>query len=147
LASTLYFLGKEQIMSVGKTIVSIIIVYVLLLIFSLIGAVTFPSLPGTNSPVDTYVRDFIFLLFPVLVLSLFAFLLGRGVRSVKNSLEAVGLAYVSAFIVGGILALLTLFNFPYAAHVNFSWLGGSWYSPWLTIFLIGAPILLAFVVG
>ncbi len=133
-------------MSLGKTLVSILIVYFLLLIFSLVGAVTFPGLPGVNSPVDTYVRDFLFLLLPVLVLSMFGFFLGRGVRSVKNSLEAMGLAYVSALIIGGILALLTLFNFPYAAHVNFTWLGGSWYSPWLTIFLIGAPILLAFVV-
>jgi magnesium-transporting ATPase (P-type) len=133
-------------MSVGKTITSIIIVYLLLLIFSLVGAVTIPSPPGTNSPVDVDVQNFIFLLFSGLVLSLFAFLLSRGVRSVKSSLEAKGLAYVSALIVGGILALLTFFNFPYAAHVNFSWLGGSWYSPWLTIFLIGAPILLAFVV-
>ncbi len=133
-------------MNLGKTIASIIIVYFLLLIFSLVGAVTFPALPGVNSPVDTYVRHFILLLLPVLVLSMFGFFLGRGVRSVKNSLEAMGLAYVSALIIGGVLALLTLFNFPYSAHINFSWLGGSWYSPWLTIFLIGAPILLAYVV-
>src|SRR6266702_1201271 len=89
---------------------------------------------------------FVLLLLPVVLLSVIAFFLGSGIRSIKNRFQSVGLAYASAFIIGGVLALFTLFNFPYSAQVNFTWLGTTWYGPWLTIFLIGAPIILAFIV-
>ena len=52
----------------------------------------------------------------------------------------------SALVVGGILALLTLFKFPYSVQLNLAWLGTAWYDPWIAIFLVGAPIMLAFVV-
>ena len=133
-------------MDMPKMLFSIIVVFLLLIVFSLVGAITFPALPSANSGITTYLSDFLFLLLPVIVLTLIAFFLGTGVRSIKKPLQALGLAYVSALFIGGVLALLTVFNFPYSAHVNFGWLGSSWYSPWLTLFLIGSPIMLAFVV-
>ena len=137
---------KEHFMKIGKMLVSVIMVFLLLLTFSLVGALTFPTLPSSNTTMESYLLDFLFLLLPMIMLTLGAFFLGTGVRSIKNSLQALGLAYVGALFIGGILALLTLFNFPYSAHVNFGWLGSSWYSLWLTLFLIGSPIMLAFVV-
>ncbi len=133
-------------MNMGKALVNVIIVFLLLLIFSTVGALTTPTLPGTNSTIDSFALGFIYLLIPVIILSLVAFFLGNGIRSIKNRFQALGLAYVSALIVGGVLALFTLLNFPFSAHVNFAWLGHSWYSSWLTMFLIGAPIILAFLV-
>ena len=133
-------------MKPANILVSVVMVFLLLLIFSLVGALAFPALPSTNSTMEAYLLQFLFLLLPVVILTLIAFFLGTGIRSIKNPLQALGLAYVSALVIGGVLALLTEFNFPYSAHVNFGWLGSSWYSPWLTLFLIGSPIMLAFVV-
>ena len=133
-------------MNVGKAVVNVLIVFVVLVVFSYVGAIQLSPLPGTSSTIDTYVLDFILLLLPVVILSAVAFFLGNGIRSLKNRFQALGLAYVSALVIGGIIALFTLFKFPYSAHVNFTWLGSAWYGPWLTLFLIGAPIILAFVV-
>ena len=133
-------------MNMPKALVNVIIVFLLLLVFSLVGAIKSPGLPSAGTAIDTYFLDFVLLLLPVIVLSLVAFFLGSGIRSIKNRFQALGLAYASALIIGGVLALFTLFNFPYSAQVNFAWLGSDWYSPWLTIFLIGAPIILAFMV-
>jgi len=133
-------------MSLGKALVDFILVFILLLIFSLVGAITAPTLPTASSTLDSFVIGLIDLLLPVIILSLIAFFLGNGIRSIKNRFQALGLTYVSVLIIGGVLALFTLLNFPYSAHVNFVWLGHSWYSPWLTMFLIGAPIILTFLV-
>ena len=132
-------------MNMPRMLLSVVIVFLLLFVFSLVGALTFPALPSANSAITTYLGDFLLLFLPVIMLTLIAFFLGTGIRSIKKPLPALGLAYVSAFFIGGVLALLTLFNFPYSAHVNFGWLGSSWYSPWLALFLIGSPIMLAFV--
>ena len=133
-------------MNVGKAIVNFVLVFLLLLIFSSVGAITAPTLPAANSTLDSFILGLIALLLPVIILSLIAFFLGNGIRSIKNRFQALGLTYVSAMIVGGVLALFTLLNFPYSEHINFVWLGHSWYSSWLTMFLIGAPIILAFLV-
>lgn len=133
-------------MNAGRIIVNIIVVFFLLIVLSFIGAVTFPGLPSTGSTLATYISQFLLLLVPVIILSIIGFFLGKGIRSLKNSLEALGLTYIGALIIGGILGLLTLLNFPYSAHINFAWLGGAWYAPWLALFLIGAPILLTFMV-
>lgn len=133
-------------MNMGKALVNIAIVFLLLLIFSYVGAITAPTLPAANSTLDSFVLSILVLLLPVVILSLIAFFLGNGIRGIKNRFQALGLTYVSALIIGGVLALFTLLNFPYSAHVNFVWLGRSWYSAWLTMFLIGAPIILAFLV-
>ena len=133
-------------MNMPRMLLSVVVVFLLLFVFSLVGALTFPALPSANSGVTTYLGDFLLLFLPVILLTLIAFFLGTGIRSVKKSIQALGLAYVSALIIGGVLALFTLFNFPYSAQVNLTWLGTTWYGPWLTIFLIGAPIILAFMV-
>ena len=134
-------------MNMPKAIANVVIVFLLLIVFSLVGAIKSPGLPSAGSAIDTYFLDIVLLLVPVILLSLIAFFLGSGIRSIKNNrFQALGLAYVSALIVGGVLALFTLFNFPYSAQVNLAWLGNTWYGPWLTIFLIGAPIILAFIV-
>lgn len=133
-------------MNIGKALVNVVIVFLLLLIFSSAGAITAPTFPAANSTLDTFVLGILVLLLPVIILSLIAFFLGNGIRSIKNRFQALGLTYVSALIIGGVLALFTLLNFPYSAHVNFVWLGHNWYSAWLTMFLIGAPIILAFIV-
>ena len=133
-------------MNMPRMLLSVVFVFLLLFVFSLVGALTFPALPSANSGVAAYLSDFLLLLLPVVLLTLIASFLGTGIRSIKKSIQALGLAYVSALVIGGALALLTEFNFPYSAHVNFGWLGSSWYSPWLTLFLIGSPIILAFVV-
>src|SRR5437764_13439758 len=110
-----------------RMLLSVVMVFFLLFVFSLVGALTFPALPSANSCVTTYIGDFLLLFLPVILLTLIAFFLGTGIRSIKKSIQALGLAYVSALVIGGVLALLTVFNFPYSAHVNFGWLGSSWY--------------------
>lgn len=129
-----------------RFLINILIVLLILLFFSFLGAVIFPVLPGTSASVDTYAHDFFLLIIPALVMASFGYFLGRGIRSIKNSFEALGLTFVSAFIVGGILALMSSLNFGYSAHINFSWLGAAWYAPLFIIFILGAPIMLACMV-
>ncbi|HET9922006.1 MAG TPA: hypothetical protein VFQ30_19360 [Ktedonobacteraceae bacterium] len=128
-----------------RLLVNAAIVLVFLIVFSYIGAIVFPGLPAASASVGDIGRNFLLLLLPVGLMSLMGYLLGRGIRSVKNSFESLGLTYVSAFMIGGVLALLTVLNFGYSAHINFNWLGEAWYDRLLTIFLIGAPITLAFL--
>ena len=133
-------------MNFAKFIIYVLVIIGILIIFAYAGAITFPALPSAGSILSTSPLAFIFLLLSIIVLTLVGYLLGRGIRSIKSSGEVLGLTYMSALIMGGILALLTFLNFPYSAHVNFYWLGREWYDPWLTVFIIGAPIMLAFVV-
>ena len=132
-------------MNIVKWIIRVVFVFLILFILSLAGAISFPSFSGGNV-ITTYPTELAFLLLSVIVLTVIAYLLGRGIRSVKGSFEAAGFAYISALIVGGVLALLTFFNFPYALHVNLFWLGSNWYAPWIVALLIGAPIMLVFVI-
>ncbi len=127
----------------ARLLINVLIVLVVLLLFSFIGAVLFPTLPSTAVSVNTYVNDFIFLLFPGVVMALFGHVLSRGIRGIKNSFEALGLAFASAFIIGGVLALFSVLNFAYSARINFNWLGSTWYAPLFAIFLVGAPVMLA----
>ncbi len=129
----------------ARFMINVLLVFLLLLLFSFIGAIVFPGLPTTNTTVGDFGRALLLLVLPVFLMAIIGYFLGRGIRSIKSSFEALGLTYVSAFLVGGVLALLTILNFSYSAHVNFTWLGTSWYAPLFTIFLIGAPITLAFL--
>lgn len=129
-----------------RFLVGVLVVFVLLLLFTFIGAIIFPGLPTTSTSVTSFITAFLLLILPVLLMAIVGYFLGKGVRSLKNPFEALVLAYLSAFLIGGVLALLTVLNFSYSAHVNFTWLGSSWYAPLFTIFLIGAPIALAFLV-
>ncbi len=125
---------------------NILIALIILLIFSFLGAVVFPGLPSTSASVGAYANDFFLLIIPAVVMAIVGHFLGRGIKSLKNSFEALGLTFVSAFIVGGILALMSSLNFAYSAHINLSWLGGAWYAPLFIIFILGAPIMLACMV-
>jgi len=129
----------------ARLLTNVLVVIVVLLLFSFIGAVIFPALPSTSASVSTYANDFLLLLFPGIIMALVGHVLSRGIRGIKNSLEALGLTFASAFIIGGVLALFSLLNFAYSARINFAWLGSTWYAPLFTIFLVGAPIMLAFL--
>jgi len=135
---------KERILP--RFLVSVLIVFILLILYSFVGAIVFLELLSTNTSLTDYGRDLLFLILPVLLTALVGYFLGRGIRSIKSPFEALVLTYLSTFFIGGVLALLTVLNLSYSAHVNFSWLGSAWYDPIFTIFLIGAPIALAFLV-
>jgi hypothetical protein len=130
----------------AKVVINIIIVLLVLILFSFLGAVSFPGLPAINSSLDTFVRAFLLLLVPGIIMGIMGHFLGKGIRGIKNSFEALGLTYVSAFLLGAILALLSLLNFAYSVHVNFNWIGTTWYAQVFTIFIIGASMMLAFLV-
>ncbi|HCF84439.1 MAG TPA: hypothetical protein DEV72_04475 [Ktedonobacter sp.] len=130
----------------AKVLINIIIVLLVLILFSFLGAVSFPGLPAINSSLDTFVRAFLLLLIPGIIMGIMGHFLGKGIRGIKNSFEALGLTYVSAFLLGAILALLSLLNFAYSVHVNFNWIGTTWYAQVFTIFIIGASMMLAFLV-
>ncbi len=102
----------------ARVLINILIVLLALLFFSFLGAVSFPGLPSTNSSLENYVRAFLLLIVPGITMGVIGHFLGRGIRSIKNSFEALGLTYVSAFIIGSILALLSLLNFGYSVHLR-----------------------------
>lgn len=132
-------------MDFGKTLVQLVAVFFILVFLSFVGAIT-PVFTSFNSSILSVPGNFVIYLLTVLIVSLLGYLLGRGVRSVKNHFEALLLSYVTTLIVGGILVLLTLANFPYTVHLRLTWLGTAWYDPWLLAFFIGAPLALTFVV-
>lgn len=124
----------------------LVFVFVILIVLAAGGALTFPGLSSVTGVFVTAPVNLIFLVLSMIMLTLIAFVLGRGVKTIKSTFESTLLALASSLIVGGLLALLTVFNFPYSVHVNLTWLGTSWYDPWIAIFLIGSPIMMAFVV-
>ena len=133
-------------MDVAKWAIQLAFVFFILIMFALVGALTFPGLTSVTGVFLTAPINLLFLIVSVLILALIAYSLGRGIKSIKSSFESILLALTSALIIGGLLALLTVFKFPYSVQVNLAWLGTAWYDPWITVFLIGAPIMLAFVV-
>ena len=133
-------------MDLGKWAIQLAFVFFILIIFALVGALTFPGLTSVTAVFLTAPINLLFLVLSIIILAVIAYSLGRGVKSIKSTYEAILLALTSALIIGGLLALLTVFKFPYSVHVNLAWLGTAWYDPWITVFLIGAPIMLAFVV-
>lgn len=130
----------------GKILISGVFVLAILLVFTVLGAVTFPSTASASGNIGTYGQDLLLFIVPVASMSLIGYFLGKGIRGIKGPLEGMGLAYLSTFIVGSVLALLTVLNFAYSVHLNLTWLGTAWYGPWITMFLVGAPVMLAFLV-
>lgn len=130
-----------------KLTYAFVVIALILFIYSYLGAITFPPSLSQHSGVDRFFTESLLLLVTALLLTLIGRAIGIGVviMGVKNPLEAGLLAYVGAFVLGGILALLSLLNVPFCAHVNLLWLGGSWYDPWVTMAILGAPIMLAFL--
>lgn len=115
------------------------------LIFALIGALTFPTTPSLNGNLLATGQGLLLIIIPVLLTSVVGFFLGKGIRGIKLPTQGMILAYISPFLVGGVMGLLSVLNVTYSAHINFTWLGGNWYAPWITMFLIGSPIMLAFL--
>ena len=120
----------------------------LLVIYSFAGAITFPSFLDQFGGLDRYLIELILLLVTALILTLVGRAIGVGVfvLGTKYFLEAHLLAYVGVFVVGGMLALMTLLNAPFSMHLNLAWRVGSWYGPWLTMFILSAPIMLVTMV-
>ena len=133
-------------MDFAKWAIQLAFVFFVLIIFALVGALTFPGLTSVTGVLLTAPVNLLFLIVSVIILAVIAYSLGRGIKSIKSSFESILLSLTSALVIGGLLALLTVFKFPYSVHLNLAWLGTAWYDPWITVFLIGAPIMLAFVV-
>ncbi len=134
-------------MNFGLVALKALIVLVLLFIFSLAGALTFPSLLAISGSGGTGFTSLLFLLLAMLGLSIIGNLLGRGIRSIKKPLEALILTFVGSFFLGAALALFTVLNIPNTARINLAWLGPYWYSPFLVLLFVGAPIMLVFLVA
>jgi len=133
-------------MNFGMVALKALVVLVLLFLFSLAGALTFPALAAVGAN-GTGLVGLLFLILAMLVLSIIGNLLGRGIRSIKKPLEALILAFVGSFFMGAALALFTVLNIPNTARVNLGWLGTSWYSPFLALLFLGAPLMLVFLVA
>ncbi len=133
-------------MDFGKWAVQFVFVLFILFLLSLAGALKFPGITSLGGIAVTPPANLFFLLLSIVVLTLIAFALGRGIKNIKSTFESILLALTSSIVIGGVLALLAVFKFPYSIQVNLTWLGTNWYDPWIAVFLVGAPILLAFVV-
>lgn len=134
-------------MNFGLVALKALIVLVLLFIFSLAGALTFPALSTLAGSNGAGFSSLIFLILVMLGLSVIGNLLGRGIRSIKKPLEALILTFVGSFFLGAAIALFSVLNIPNTARINLSWLGTNWYSPFLALLFIGAPIMLVFLVA
>jgi hypothetical protein len=128
------------------TLLYALYVLYILILFSYAGATFFPGVSTTQPPLEAIVSRFFLLLLPVALLTFAGRFLRAGIRSTKNRLEAAVLTYLGSFILGGVFALLSLLNVSVSAHLNFAWLGSSWFGPWFTIFLVGALLMFALVV-
>ncbi len=104
-------------MNFGMVALKALVVLVLLFLFSLAGALTFPALANIGAS-GTGLVSLLFLILAMLVLSIIGNLLGRGIRSIKKPLEALILAFVGSFFMGAALALFTVLNIPNTARVN-----------------------------
>ncbi|HEX6484075.1 MAG TPA: hypothetical protein VF043_34955 [Ktedonobacteraceae bacterium] len=133
-------------MNLGKWAIQVGFVFFLLIILAIVNALTFPGLTSITGVFVTAPVNLFFLILSVIVLTLIAYSLGRGIKNIKSPFEAILLSLTSALVVGGLLALLSLLKFPYSVQLNLNWLGTAWYDAWIAIFLVGAPIMLAFVV-
>jgi hypothetical protein len=134
-------------MNFGSVMVKALVVLVLLFLLSLAGAITFPLLTVITGGAGAGLSSILLFLLAILLLSLVGNLIARGIRSVKKSAEALILTFVGSFFMGAVLTIFALLNIPYTVRVNLAWTGNSWYSPLLTLFFIGIPLMLAFLVG
>jgi hypothetical protein len=134
-------------MNFGSVMVKALVVLVLLFLLSLAGAITFPLLTVVTGGAGAGLSSILLFLLAILLLSLVGNLIARGIRSVKKSAEALILTFVGSFFMGAVLTIFALLNIPYTVRVNLAWTGNSWYSPILTLFFIGIPLMLAFLVG
>ncbi|GAC1372525.1 MAG: hypothetical protein NVS2B12_25130 [Ktedonobacteraceae bacterium] len=125
---------------------AVVIIGILFLLY-LAGAVTFPALAIVSNSSGVAITSILLLILAIFILSVIGNLLGRGIRSVKKPIEALILAFVGSFFMGAALALFAVLNVPYTARINLAWLGTNWYSPFLALLFIGAPLMLVFMVA
>ena len=129
-------------MKFGKLLFQSAAVFFFIVFFSLVGAIT-PQVTNVRDILSVPSYTIIFLI-TVIVVMMIGTVLGMGVKGIKSS-GSLLMAYISALILGGMLALFTFLNLPYTVHVHLNWLGNAWYDPWLVIFFIGTPLILIFV--
>jgi hypothetical protein len=129
-----------------RFIIGSLFVLFVFLIFELIGALTFPVALTLNGNLLATGQDLLVISVQVLLTSALGFFLGKMIHGIKLPTQGMILACISPFLIGGVTALFPVLNFAYSAHVNLYWLGGNWYSPWITMFLIGSPIMMIFLV-
>ncbi len=134
-------------MNFGSVMIKAVFVLVLLFLLSLAGAITFPLLTVVTGGAGAGITSILLFLLAIVLLALVGNLIARGIKSVKKSGESLLLAFVGSFFMGAVLTIFALLNIPYTIRVNLAWTGNSWYSPILTLFFIGIPLMLAFLVG
>jgi len=134
-------------MNFGAIALKSVVIIAILFLLSLAGAVTFPAATILSNGSGVALTGLLFLVLAIIILSIIGNLLGRGIRTVKKPMEALLLAFVGSFFMGSALALFAILNIPYTARVNLAWLGVSWYSPFLALLFIGAPLMLVFMVA
>jgi hypothetical protein len=132
-------------MNFGKFLIQLVSVCAILVVLYFARAVRLPTLPSSIR-LSIFPIDLIFLLLSLILLTLIGGSLGKGIRGVKGTFDAILLACLGALLIGGLLALMTYLHFPYSFYINLSWLGTRWYDPWITIFLVGAPLLLVLII-
>ena len=134
-------------MNFGSVMIKALVVLVLLFLLSLAGAITFPLLSVVTGGAGAGVSSILLFLLAVVLLAMVGNLIARGIKSVKKSGESILLAFIGSFFMGAILTIFALLNIPYTIRVNLAWTGTSWYSSILTLFFIGVPLMLVFLVG
>lgn len=134
-------------MNIGTVLVKALVILILLYLLSLAGAIIFPLFAIISGSVTTGFLSFLFLLLAIFVFAFIGSAIGKGIRSYKSPLLSLFMAYVSAFAIGGLILLLGTLTIPNAPTINMTWLGTSLISRVLTVLLIGASIMIAFLVA
>jgi hypothetical protein len=134
-------------MNFGAIALKSLVIIAILFLLSLAGAVTFPAAAIFSNGGGVALTGLLFLILAIIILSVIGNLLGRGIRTVKKPIEALVLAFIGSFFMGAALALFAILKIPYTASVNLVWLGTNWYSPFLALLFIGAPLMLVFMVA
>src|SRR5689334_17389526 len=133
-------------MKLNSLLVKTVAVILLLFLLSLANAISFPAFSDVAGNTGAGFSGLLIFLGLMIVLSIIGNLLGAGIRTIKKPLEALLIAFVGSFFMGAILIIFTVLNLTGTVHVNLGWLGTSWYSEFLTFLLIGAPLMIVFIV-
>jgi hypothetical protein len=120
---------------------------IMLYLLSLAGAIAFPLLPIIAGVATGGLLSVLLFILILLLIALIGTLIGKGIRTFKKPIEIILLTYVGAFAMGGLIGFPGQVGLPSIANIHPNWFGGTWYSIPLALLLIGAPIILLFVVG
>jgi hypothetical protein len=135
-------------MNFGSVMIKALVVLVLLYLLSLANAITFPFTTIFTAGAAAGLTSILLFLLAIVLLALFGTMIAKGIKSVKKSGEALLLAFVGSFFMGAVLTIFTILQIPYTITVHLSWAGGTnWYNSLLTLFFIGIPLMLTFLVG